>query len=101
MGVNMSVKDLVEKLIKEYGCIINLYEKENIELWCSDYLEMPKSLEEELKRIGAKITAGCAGACSGFGELFREEEGDRVIYYTSVYFDGDYLWVVIEIPRNS
>ena len=98
----MSVTEaLVEKLIKEYGCIINPYEKENIKLWCPDYFEIPKELEEMLKKIGARIDAGCAGACSGFGELFREEKGDKVIYYTSVYFDGDYLWVVIEIPKNS
>jgi len=102
MGVNMSlVKDLVEKLIEEYGCSVNPYVKDYIELWCGEVLEIPKSLEEELKRIGARIDAGCAGACSGFGELFREERGDVVIYHTTVFSDGDYLWVVIEIPRNS
>jgi hypothetical protein len=98
----MSLVDvLVKKLVNEYGCSVNPYEKEYIELWCSDYLEIPRELEEELKRIGAVINAGCAGACSGFGELFREERGDKVIYYTGVYFYSDYLWVTIDIPRSS
>jgi hypothetical protein len=92
---------LVNKLINEYGCSVNPYEREYIELWCSDYLEIPRELEEELKRIGAKITAGCAGACSGFGELFREERGDKVVYHTAVYFDSDYLWIVVDIPKSS
>jgi hypothetical protein len=92
---------LVKKLVEEYGCSVNPYEKRYIELWCSDYLEIPKELENELKKVGAKIDAGCAGACSGFGELFRVEQGDRVVYYTGVYFYSDYLWVVIEIPKNT
>jgi hypothetical protein len=96
----MSIAEvLVKKLIEEYGCSVNPYGREYIELWCSDYLEIPKELEEMLKRIGARITADCAGACSGFGELYRVEKNDVIIYYTAVYFDSDYLWVVIEIPK--
>jgi hypothetical protein len=91
---------LINALIDEYGCSVNPHEEEYVELWCGEVLEIPKELEEELKRIGAKITAGCAGACSGFGELYRVEQGDKVIYYTAVYFDSDYLWVEIEIPKN-
>jgi hypothetical protein len=97
----MSVNVLIRKLIDEYGCSVNPYEKEYIELWCGEVLEIPRELEEELKEVGARVTAGCAGACSGFGELFRVEQGDRVIYYTVVYFDSDYLWVEIEIPKNT
>jgi hypothetical protein len=98
MGVDMS--SLIQKL-KEYGCFVNPYEKEYIELWCGEVLEIPKELEEELKRINATIDVGCAGSCSGFGELYRVEQGDKVIYYTAVYFDSDYLWVVINIPKSS
>jgi len=96
-----SVDSLVKKLIQEYGCSVNPYETDYIDLWCSDYLEIPKELEEQLKRVGARVDVGCAGACSGFGELYRVEKDDVVIYYTGVYFDSDYLWVVIKIPKNS
>jgi hypothetical protein len=97
----MLVKALVEILVQKYGCLVNPYEKEYIDLWCGEVLEIPKELEEELKRVGAVIDAGCAGACSGFGELYRVEQGDRVVYYTAVYFDSDYLWIVIKIPKNT
>jgi hypothetical protein len=100
MGVNMRIEDLVKLLINEYNCLVNPYEEDYIELWCGEVLELPRELEGMLKRIGARIDAGCAGACSGFGELFRVEKGDKVIYYTGVYFDSDYLWVTIKIPKN-
>jgi hypothetical protein len=96
-----SVNVLIKKLVEEYGCLVNPYGKEYTSLWCGEVLEIPKELESELKRINAIIDAGCAGACSGFGELYRVEQGDRVVYYTAVYFDSDYLWVVIKIPKNT
>jgi hypothetical protein len=101
VGVGVSIEALIKKLIEEYGCSVNPYEKEYIDLWCGEVLEIPKELEEELKRVGAVIDAGCAGACSGFGELYRVKQGDRVVYYTGVYFDSDYLWIVIKIPKNT
>jgi hypothetical protein len=94
----MLVNELVKLLVEKYGCSVSFREEKYVKLWCGEVLEIPKELEEKLKRIGAIIDAKCAGSCSGFGELKRIENDDKVIYIAEPYFYPDYLWITIEIP---
>jgi hypothetical protein len=94
------INEIIEEL-KKYDCDVVSNDSRYIKLWCANVLEIPKELEEKLKKVNAIVDARCAGSCSGFGDLKRYEQEDKVIYVAEAMFYPDEFWITIEIPKNK